>query len=634
MVIGINKVIEKHAPLQKISRKLSRIRQKPWITKGLLISIKNKQKLYRNFFLKATAFGKHFYKTYANKLKLYSKEFIKKMYYTEFISKNKSYSKKMWEIINSAISTKSTISSFTKINIENSVIEDSSKIVDCFNEFFVEIGHSIANNVNKPLHTDYTTYLRNPVLHFLVLDHPNVIEIFQLINLINPNNINPFFLRIGAVVLAPILSIYLQWSFDLGIFPQAFKTVKVIPIFKFGSREILGNYRTIALISNLSKILKKLIKIRLDKFFFKNKVLYTNQYRFRNNHSVNHALLDVVTNCYDALHCSQHTAMLFMNLRKAFDTVSHKILLHKLHHYGIRGPAYALIENYLTSRNQFVTFINISFSNKPINIGVPQGSILGLLHFLIYINDLPNAINSTPLLFADDTCLILQQSSLSALEKACSNELIQVKDWCDANKIQINPNKSCVLHLPPKQNTPPSTFQIPYDNFFIFNSICCKYLGILIDNKLNFKHHRRRRRLKGIYSLQVRHKQDWGRGLSFYYPRLLHYPIQILAVMLSSQHRVSSSKTVRPRAPCGARCIGYAVRTWFAVCSEAPHSQFGEGARPHLCMEKWNHPTPVRRRLSLTQATRGKLIPTGLAPVPGTKTRSLKAFLQYSVFHL
>ena len=100
------------------------------------------------------------------------------MYYTEFISKNKSNPKKMWEIINSAISTKSVISPLTKINIENSVIEDLSKIADCFNQFFVEIGHSIANNVNKPLHTDYTTYLKNPILHSLVLDPPLQLKFF------------------------------------------------------------------------------------------------------------------------------------------------------------------------------------------------------------------------------------------------------------------------------------------------------------------------------------------------------------------------------------------------------------------------------------------------------------------------
>ena len=109
------------------------------------------------------------------------------------------------------------------------------KLLIALINFFVEISHSIASNINKPLHTDYTT---NPVLHSLVLDPPTAIEIFHLINSINPNkasgadNINPFFLRIGVVVLAPILSIYFQWSFDLGIFPQAFKTAKVIPIFK------------------------------------------------------------------------------------------------------------------------------------------------------------------------------------------------------------------------------------------------------------------------------------------------------------------------------------------------------------------------------------------------------------------
>ena len=127
---------------------------------------------------------------------------------------------------------------------------------------------------------------------------------------------------------------------------------------------------------------------------------------------------------------------------------------------------------------------------------------------------------------------------------------------------------------------------------------------------------RRRHRLKGILS-----RSDTNRtvaeSLFFYYPRLLHCLNQMLAVVLLSQHRVSSSKTVRPRASCGARCIGHAVSTWSAVCSEVPHSQFGEGARPHLCMNKWNRPTLVRRRLSLTQAARGKLISTGLAQKHG-----------------
>ena len=169
----------------------------------------------------------------------------------------------------------------------------------------------------------------------------------------------------------------------------------------------------------------------------------------------------------------------------------------------------------------------------------------------------------------------------------------------------------------------------------LFSIHFCLNLGSRRDASLlsiQFKNGRRRR-LKGIHSRSDTNRTG-AEGLSFYYPRLLHCLDQMLAVMLLSQHRVSSSKTVRPRAPCGARCIGHAVSTWSAVSSEAPHSQFGEGARPHLCMDEWNRSTPVRRRLSLTQAARGKPIPTGLAPVSGTKARSLEAFSQYSAFHL
>ena len=140
-------------------------------------------------------------------------------------------------------------------------------------------------------------------------------------------------------------------------------------------------------------------------------------------------------------------------------------------------------------------------------------------------------------------------------------------------------------------------------------------------------------RLKGIHSRSDTNRTG-AEGLSFYYPRLLHCLNQMLGVMLLSQHRVLSASIARPRAPCGAQCIGHTVRTWSAVCSEAPHSRFGEGARPHLCMDEWNCPTPVFRRLSLTQAAQGKPIPTGLAPVSGTKAWSLEAPSQYSIFHL
>ena len=138
------------------------------------------------------------------------------------------------------------------------------------------------------------------------------------------------------------------------------------------------------------------------------------------------------------------------------------------------------------------------------------------------------------------------------------------------------------------------------------------------------------------YSLQVRHKQDWGRGFILLLPQTAALPESDASsgVIKPASRFFIQNRQTSCSMWCPMYCIEHAVSTWSAVCSEAPHSQFGEGARPHLYMDEWNRPTPVLRRLSLTQAARDKPIPTGLAMVPGTKTRSLEAFSQYSAFHL
>ena len=206
-----------------------------------------------------------------------------------------------------------------------------------------------------------------------------------------------------------------------------------------GKRNLTSNYRPISLLPSLSKVLKKLIKIRLLKFFDRHQVLYENQYGFTEKYRTLHALLDVTSETYNAIQRNHHTALMFIDLCKAFDTVSHKIVLQKLYHYGTRGSAHKLIESYLFSRYQFVSHNSTTSSSNAINIGVPQGSILGPLLFLIYINDLLDAIISKPCLFANDTCLILNNRSASALETACNLELHNLYKWCNANKLQINP---------------------------------------------------------------------------------------------------------------------------------------------------------------------------------------------------
>ena len=198
-------------------------------------------------------------------------------------------------------------------------------------------------------------------------------------------------------------------------------------------------------------------------------------------------MLDVTSEAYNAIQRKHHTALMFIDIRKAFDTVCHKIILQKLYHYGIRGQAHNLIESYLSSRYQFVSHNSTTSSSKALNISVPQGSILGPLLFLIYINDLPNAIISKPRLFADDTCLILNNPSASALETACNLELHNLYKWCNANKLQINPQKSAVLTIPSKLNSPKLDLNINYNASPIACYESCNYLGVYIDSKMQSK---------------------------------------------------------------------------------------------------------------------------------------------------
>ena len=498
LVDCITRVIDKHAPLQKASRSQKRILQKPWLTKGLLTSIKTKQMMYKNYFLSGNDLEKSLYKVYANKLTRV-KNLSKKLFYHSAIMEQKHDPKKLWKIINSVIPPrKNLLSCPPKLNIANITVEDPNEIAQQLNNYFVKIGQTIANNSSHPINSsqlDFKKFLSNSVSQSIVLAPPHPAEIYNIIDSLDTSkacghdNIPPYFLRVGSEILAPILALLFSYVFELGIFPKVFKTAKVVPIFKSGNNKLLQNYRPISILSSLSKLLEKIIKTRLINFFEKHKVFYDFQYGFREKHSVIHALIDVTTLTYDAIQNKNYTALLLMDLRKAFDTVSHEILLQKLFHYGIRGPAHDLIESYLSSRYQFVSINGSKSSTLPISIGVPQGSILGPLLFLIYVNDLHYATSCKPRLFADYTCLVVSNTSTIHLELNCNSELNKLRNWCDANRLQINPDKSTYLHISHKLRDQASTLNLFYNNYKLACSNSSKYLGVVLDNQLHFKVH-------------------------------------------------------------------------------------------------------------------------------------------------
>ena len=221
-----------------------------------------------------------------------------------------------------------------------------------------------------------------------------------------------------------ICKLLFNYSFRYGIFPDCLKIAKVVPIFKKGDKNEINNYRPISLLSTFSKILEKLICKRMRKFLDKHSIISSNQYGFRSSFSTTHAMLDVLTSIYDNINDNTITALLLFDLNKVFDTVQHDIFLRKLEHFGIRGTAQKLIASFLRNRQQYVSLHNAQSHKMCITCGVPQGSVLGLLLFTLYINDIANCTSSTPRLFADDTCLILQHKNLADLNQIYPTVLI------------------------------------------------------------------------------------------------------------------------------------------------------------------------------------------------------------------
>ena len=272
-----------------------------------------------------------------------------------------------------------------------------------------------------------------------------------------------------------------------GIFPDIYKVAQVIPLFKGGDKEDMNCYRPISLLPALGKLFEKVISTRMVNFFDKNNLFSPQQFGFREKFSTEHAILDIHEKLLKNLNDGLTSCDVFLDLAKAFDSVSHDILLSKLEKYGIRGNVLSLFKSYLCSRTQFVKIDSSASELINILFGVPQGSILGPLLFLIYINDLPDATNFFIRLFADDTFLCAQNKNIMALESEVNTELLKVYNWLASNKLTLNISKSKFMIITNKKNIP--VFEVKVNNDCLDKCDSYKYLGVYIDKDLSWKPH-------------------------------------------------------------------------------------------------------------------------------------------------
>jgi hypothetical protein len=273
-----------------------------------------------------------------------------------------------------------------------------------------------------------------------------------------------------------------------GSVPDAIKIAKVVPIHKGSDKQYFNNYRPISILPSISKIYERVIYKRLYFFLEQNSILYDGQYGFRPKRSTIDAVHDFVSNIHEAFECKKHSLGVFLDLLKAFDTINHNILLTKLSWYGIRGKALDWFRSYLSNRKHYIKYGDTDSDQQKITHGVPQGSILGPLLFLIYVNDLPSCLNySKPVLFADDTSICHAHQNMNILVSQINSDLNNLNDWFKSNKMSLNISKTHYIIFKAKTTLPTNTINI--GGIPLMNKTSTIFLGMHIDDQLNWHNH-------------------------------------------------------------------------------------------------------------------------------------------------
>lgn len=488
-------VLNRHAPLRSMSRREKRLSNKPWITKGILNSIKTKNRLFRSHFKSNDPSKKYLYKKYLNKL-THIKFKAKQNYYDNLFKTNYKNPSETWSIIRQIIeckpSTRKTKLPST-ISIDNVKTNTNSQIfLNKLCAYFANIGADMAKNI--PQSSNSFKFHDKSCMKSFVFQEIDEEEVSSHINNIKASStpgsdeISPKFVKLAKVILSPFLTKLFNKCIQQEIFPDAFKIAHVIPIPKVSSPRTLNELRPISLLPVFSKLFEKILESKMTKFLNKNNILTSSQFGFRTNSSTELAITTLYDKLLGNLNEKKATFLLFLDLKKAFDSVSHPVLLKKLYHYGFRGSYFNFLHSYLTNR-LICTKLDGKLSKLySINYGIPQGSVLGPLFFLLFVNDLPNASNFETTLFADDTNLHLSHNNINTLHFQVVKELHKISQWINANKLTINYKKSCYMIISKKLHLA-TDFKPTINGNLIEKTVNVKYLGVCLDSKLSWECH-------------------------------------------------------------------------------------------------------------------------------------------------
>jgi hypothetical protein len=472
-----------------------------WFTRGIKKSITTKRRLRFRYY----SISKHHSSQISSKINYnnYSKILrrcihqAQKISNVNFVRRSKNIGKATWDVIkNVANKTNTTDVNLEKLVINNNTIDNPKDIANYFNDFYINLTNS--NTMLKP---DLSLVNATNANLFLVPIDEN--EICNIIKNLNPtksagyDEIQTTIIKECKQEIATVLSYLVNLSLTNGVFPEPLKISLIKPLFKKGNKESVENYRPIALLSVISKVFEKAFHVRVLSYLDKFKIIKAEQFGFQRGKSTTLAAFTLSNNILGYMNMSVPVTAVFFDMSRAFDFVNHETLLAKCELYGIRGVANEWLKTYLNARTQYVEVTQVDSTNtivahksltKTNRVGVPQGSIMGPLLFLLYVNDLPNVTNFDCTLFADDLSIVIPCRDPRTYNNDINDTITEIMAWLGKNNLRVNIDKTTFIQFV-NRNGSKHSLNVVFEDQILTESSHTKFLGIWMDETVSWKEH-------------------------------------------------------------------------------------------------------------------------------------------------
>lgn len=440
------------------------------------------------------------YKKNCNELNSLLKQ-TKKAHYECKIAQTGSNASKQWRILNNFLNSSTTKNHPTEMHFGEEVLTSPKDIANVFSKYFSDSPIAPVTSYD-----DSTCHVSQSF--FLFPSTPSEVRA-TIVNLKTTSpgldNIHASYIKEIADIISPIFAYVVNLIFNDAVFPHELKISKITPVFKKSKKTVISNYRPIATLPFLSKVVEKLIEQRLSNYLQKCHLLTAKQFGFRRGLSTNLAVIALTDKLKSDVDKGKYVGSVFIDFTKAFDSINHDILFCKLASLGINGPALELLRSYLLDRTQTVNISGVLSEKTIVNKGVPQGSILGPLLFLIYINDLPHCLTPATdcILYADDTTIFTSHENIDNVISQLNHDRANICHWCHQNQLLINPSRTKFLIFSTPTKPRYDITPVYIDTHAIIPSDQCTFLGVELDRFLKFDAHIDLIRTKVAYGVRV-----------------------------------------------------------------------------------------------------------------------------------